>query len=44
VEVNLLVEKDDQKPLAKVRRGCALPFMGGLLVLCVAGVLHTGLV
>lgn len=43
VEINLLVEKDDQKAVVKVRRGCALPFLGGLLVLCVAGVLHPGL-
>jgi hypothetical protein len=27
VEINLLVEKDDQKAAAKVRRGCTLPFL-----------------
>jgi hypothetical protein len=34
VEINLLVEKDDQKAVAKVRRGCTLPFLSaGLLLL-----------
>lgn len=43
MEINLLLERDDLKAPAKVRRGCTLPFLGGLLVLCTAGLLHAGL-
>jgi hypothetical protein len=42
VEVNLLVEKEDQKALAKVRRGCTLPFLGaGLFLITVEAVRAT---
>ena len=35
VEINLLSEKDEGGDRAKARRGCSLPFLGGLLVIAV---------
>jgi hypothetical protein len=43
VEINLLLEKDDHKAQAQVRRGCTLPFLGGVLVLGTTAALHAGL-
>ena len=34
VEMNLVAERDgDHKPLDKARRGCSLPFLGGIVLL-----------
>jgi len=43
VEVNLLAESEQKGGRAKARRGCSLPFLGGLLVLGVVAALHAGL-
>ena len=33
IEINLLVEHEDPGPLDRRRRGCALPFLGGAMLL-----------
>jgi hypothetical protein len=41
VELNLMAESEARGPLAKARRGCALPFLGGSLLVIALGLLHT---
>lgn len=41
VEVNLLAESDERGPLAKARRGCTLPFLGGSALFLGLGLVHT---
>jgi hypothetical protein len=42
VEVNLLGQNEDRGPLARARRGCTLPFLGGgLLVIVFEILLHS---
>jgi hypothetical protein len=43
LEVNLLADSQDRGGLAKARRGCTLPFLGGSLLIIVFVVLHTAL-
>lgn len=43
VEVNLLADSQNRGGLAKARRGCTLPFLGGSLLIIVFGVVHTAL-
>ena len=43
VEVNLLADSQDRGGLAKARRGCTLPFLGGSLLIVVFEVVHTAL-
>ena len=43
VEVNLLHQQEERKSVARARRGCALPFMGGALVIIALALVHTGL-
>lgn len=41
VEVNLLAESEESGALARARRGCSLPFLGGtLLVIAFDVILH----
>ena len=40
VEVNLLAETEGGRVITKTRRGCSLPFLGGLLILTFAVVAH----
>lgn len=37
IEVNLLAEGDGGRVITKTRRGCAIPFLGGGLVLFLGG-------
>jgi hypothetical protein len=32
VELNLLAPNEERGPLSKARRGCAIPFLGGILM------------
>ncbi len=44
VEINLLAENEGGSGLSKTRRGCTLPFLGGMsLFLIVLDAVHTGL-
>jgi hypothetical protein len=43
VEINLLAESQDRGGLAKARRGCTLPFLGGSLLIIVFEVVHIAL-
>jgi hypothetical protein len=40
VEVNLLADAQERGGLAKARRGCTLPFLGGSLLILVLEVAH----
>jgi hypothetical protein len=40
VEVNLLAEHEERGGHAKARRGCTLPFFGGLLLMSMVAVVH----
>jgi hypothetical protein len=33
IEINLLSETEERRPLARTRRGCTLPFLGGGLLI-----------
>jgi hypothetical protein len=40
VEVNLLAESEGGRVITKTRRGCAIPFLGGAMILTFAVVVH----
>jgi hypothetical protein len=41
VEVNLLAEHEERGGHVKARRGCSVPFLGGVLLVSMVAVLHT---
>lgn len=43
VEVNLLTQNQERGNLTKARRGCTLPFFGGILLAIALGLIHAGL-
>jgi hypothetical protein len=43
VEVNLMTDGTERRPLARARRGCSLPFLGGGMFLLGLEVIRTGL-
>jgi hypothetical protein len=43
VELNLLSQNQERRSLAKARRGCTLPFLGGTLLVLAFEVARAGL-
>lgn len=43
VEVNLLTQNQERGNVAKARRGCTLPFLGGSLLAIAIELVHAGL-
>lgn len=43
IEINLLAESEEAGPLGRSRRGCALPFLGGAMILTSLEILRLAL-